>query len=243
MSARAFAATLVLLLPALAVAEEPPRTISTSGEAVIYVAPDEVIVQVGVETYAAELGRSKAMNDADSQRLLKAVRALEGIEEKHIATAQMEVELRYRDRNQPAAGIEGYLARRTYAITLKNPKLFETLVDTALANGANRLLGFEFRTTELRKHRDEARKLAIRAAREKAVALAGELGCKVGVPRSIGEGASSYYGWSGFYGRGNYLSQNVAQYGPAGDSGGETLPLGQIGVRAQVSVVFDLVPE
>jgi len=242
MSARAFTLTLVLLLPALALAEEPPRTISTSGEAVIYVAPDEVVVQVGVETYAAELERSKAMNDADSQRLLKAVRALEGIEEKHIATAQMEIELRYRDRNRPAAGVEGYLARRTYAITLKNPKLFETLVDTALANGANRLLGFEFKTTELRKHRDEARKLAIRAAREKAVALAGELGCKVGAPRSIGEGASSYYGWSG-WNRGGYLSQNVAQYGPAGDSGGETLPLGQIGVRAQVSVSFDLLVE
>jgi len=243
MHARALAAVLFLLAPAVTATEAPPRTIHTSGEAVIYVAPDEVELSVGVETYAAELEVSKAMNDADSQRLLTAVRGLDGIEEKHIQTAHLEIELRYRDRNRPAAGIEGYLARRTYRITLKKPKLFEKLVDTALSNGANRLMGFEFKTTELRKHRDEARKLAIRAAREKAVALAAELSCKVGAPRNIGEGSLSYYGWSGFYGRGSYMSQNVAQYGPAGDSGGETLPLGQVGVRAQISVSFDLLPE
>jgi len=242
-SVLAAAAALVALLPSVAAADDPPRTINTSGEAVIYVVPDEVVLQLGVETYAPTLDESKTANDAASDSLLKAVRAMQAVEERYIQTAHMEIELRYYDRNRPASGIEGYLARRTYSITLKDTKLFEQLVDIALSNGANRLLGFEFKTTELRKHRDEARKLAIRAAREKAVALAAELGCKVGAPRNIGEGASGYYGWSSYGRMGGYLSQNVVQYGPAGEGGGETLPLGHIGIRAQVGVTFDLVPE
>ena len=44
------------------------------------------------------------------------------------------------------------------------------------------------RTSQLRKYRDEARAKAIRAAKEKAVALAGELGVKIGRPHSISEG-------------------------------------------------------
>jgi Protein of unknown function (DUF541) len=52
--------------------------------------------------------------------------------------------------------------------------------------------GIEFRTCGLRKHRDAARGLAIQAAREKAIALAGELGQEVGRPIDIRE---EYKGW------------------------------------------------
>lgn len=103
-------------------------------------------------------------------------------------------------------------------------------------------MGFEYRTTELRKHRDEARKKALRAAREKAEMLAGELGARVGKPRTISEGHYGFSGptrWWGGWGGANY-TQNASQQQREETGSGETLPLGQIGVNAGVSVTLDL---
>lgn len=217
------------------------RSVSTNGEAVIYVTPDEVIVHVGVETFARELTAAKAQNDSLSQKLVAAIRRL-GVEQRHLQTADIEVEIVYRAQGQPSLVIDGFVAQRAYAVTLKDVKKFETLVDVAIGNGANRLMGFEYRTTELRKHRDEARRMAIRAAREKAELLAGELGVSVAQPRSINEGGVSYFGYSSSrWGMTNaYMSQNNAQAGEPVGEGGETMPMGQIGIRASVHVVFDL---
>lgn len=216
-----------------------PRTISTTGEATVYVVPDEVVVSFGVQTFDANLDKSKSTNDEQSARLLKAIKGL-GVEEKHIQTATLSVSIHYKDYNRATFGIEGYQCQRQYAVTLKDTKLFESLIDTGLKNGANQLMGFEFKTTELRKHRDSARKLAIKAAREKAIALAGDLEMKVGKPRQISESSGGY--WGGYFGGNSFAnaSQNVMQVAPGGGEGGETMPLGQISVRANVSVTFDM---
>ena len=233
----------ILLVPVLAGANEVQRTISTTGEALVQVAPDEVILQVGVEKFHVELSQAKADNDKASRQLLSAIREL-GIEEKHVQTDAMQVEIEHKD-HRVHSGVAGYIARRGYSITLKDSSKLESLIDATLSNGANVMMGFEYRTTELRKHRDEARRLAILAAREKAEALAEALGCTIGAPRNInehGSGHSAYYGmrwgWGGRYA----YAQNVRQEASIASPGGETVPLGQIAVQAQVSVVFDLVP-
>jgi hypothetical protein len=231
----------VLLALPLSASAQDVRTVSTTGEAVIYVTPDEVIVHVGVETFDRDLARSKALNDSLSQALVAAVRAL-GIEQRHIQTADVEVEIRYHNRAVPALEIEGYIARRAYSVTLKDVDRFETLVDSAIAHGANRLMGFEYRTTELRRHRDEARRMAARAAREKAELLAVELGGTIGRPRTINEGGIAYFGYtSSRWGTtSGWMSQNSVQMVQPSAEGGETMPLGQIGIRASVNAVFDL---
>jgi uncharacterized protein YggE len=246
------------LLPALLLttapargADEQPRSIATNGEATVYVEPDEVVVNLGVETFHISLDESKSTNDAASKKLLAAVRAL-GVEEKDIQTDVMNVQISYQDNGRPSKGIDGYFCRRGYAVTLKDVKKFEQLVDAALKNGANHLMGFEFRTTDLRKHRDEARKLATRAAKEKAAALAGELEMTIGAPRHIGEGyvhylgyRSTWWGWGGggYGGYGHLMSQNVAYDArAAGGESGETMPVGRLAVRAQISVTFDMTP-
>jgi uncharacterized protein YggE len=109
------------------------------------------------------------------------------------------------------------------------------------------LYNVDFRTTELRKYRDQARAMAIKAAKEKATALCHELDVKCGKPLSINaQEYGGYYGWpGGRWGGRNYgsmmnASQNVAQSnnGGSADSAGETMSIGQISVSASVSVSF-----
>ena len=228
-------------------ADDPLRSISVSGEALQYVVPDEAVVRLGIETFDASLDAATSANDNSGRRLVRAVRQM-GVEEKGIQADHAEVEIVY-PKDGVAAGIAGYRIRRAYAITVKDLKSLDELITAALKSGANHLEGYELQTTDLRRHRDEARRRAIIAAREKAQALARELGCEIGPPRSIGEG---YYGWFGTHGSWsswggwrssqNTMTQNVSM--AASDSGepNALTPLGQIGVRAQVSVTFDLIP-
>jgi len=220
----------VWLASAVSLAEEKNQpTINTAGEAVVYVEPDEVVFQFGVETRDQSLDKAESLNDDAAAKLITAVKKL-GVEDKDISTAQLNVQLLY-----PTNGdivISGYAVNRAYSICLKDPKKFQTLVDSVLKNGGNRINGFEFRTTQLRKYRDQARAMAIKAALEKAQALAGELKCAPGNPRAISETGGSW-GYCG--------NSNAVQVAAAAEEGDGGLPLGRIEVRANVNATFDLV--
>ncbi len=217
------------------------RTISVSGEALVMVAPDEAVVTLGVETFNASLQKGLELNNAAGKKVLDSVRAA-GVEEKWIKTQDLSVTVQYVNSDHPSRGIEGYTLRRLYTVTLKDVGKAAAVINTALLSGANLMYGIDYRTTELRKHRDAARAAAVRAAREKAEALLGVLGCKAGKPVTVTEGGFGYYG----YGR-NVMTQNamlsVEGEAVSGDLDMDTVPAGQIGIRANVSVVFDIVTQ
>jgi len=129
-------------------------------------------------------------------------------------------------------------------ITLRDLSKFEELLSQSLTAGVNYVQGIEFRTTELRKHRDQARTLAIQAAKEKATALAGELGQKIGEPQTIQEDQSGWWsGYSAWWGSrwGGSMSQYVIQEMSGTDwSGRSGIAPGQIDVTARVTVSFEL---
>jgi uncharacterized protein YggE len=216
-------------------------SINTTGEAVVYVVPDQAIVSFGVESFDKDLDKAVAANAAACAKLVKAIKEM-NIEDKYVGTDVVSVTIG-RDYRSRHTDEDGYTVTRSYAVTLKDVKQLEKLVQSALHNGANLLHGVDFQTTELRKHRDAARQMAIRAAKEKAVLLAKELQCGVGKPRAINETGFSYGGYSNRYNSyGNVQAQSQVAVGAndTGGEGGEAMPLGQVGVRATVSVTFEL---
>jgi hypothetical protein len=98
--------------------------------------------------------------------------------------------------------------------------------------------GLDFRTGELRKHRDEARRLALQAAREKATHMAGVLGQTIGRPLRIIEttegrsGSQQFRDWSS--------NSNVSFIEPGDSVTSDTFAPGTIIVKAGVSVEFEL---
>jgi len=219
-----------------------PRAITVSGDAEVRVIPDEVILTLGVETWDTDMDTAKEQNDEIVQRAL-AVANDYGIDSKHIQTDYISIEPRYDDYYDRKEFI-GYFVRKTIAITLRDISKFEDLLSDLLKAGVNYVHGIEFRTTELRKYRDEARALAIKAAQEKADALAGELGQKVGEPLTIHEDRTGWWGWYNAWwssSRGGGMSQNVIQNIGEGSFDAEgAIALGQIAVNARVTVEFEL---
>ena len=193
------------------------RRITVTGEADVRVVPDEVVLTLGVETDDLDLAAAKAENDARMSRVIRAAEEA-GLPENLIRTDYLGIEPRY-DFNGRERIFLGYWVRKSVSLTLRDIDAFEDLLSDVLQAGTNYVHGIQFRTTELRSHRDRARSLALEAAREKAEMMARELDHTVGETILIREDRSSWWssygGWWGG-GRGGYMSQNVVQNAPAG---------------------------
>ena len=233
-------AALLILAPGARAQEE--GRITVTGEADVRVVPDEVVLTLGVETDDLDLAAAKAENDSRMTGVIESAREA-GIPENLIRTDYLGIEPRY-DYDGRQRIFLGYWVRKSVSLTLRDIEAFEGVLSDVLEVGANYVHGIQFRTTELRAYRDQARSLALEAAREKAEMMARQLGHEVGRTVLIREDRSnwwsSYGGWWGG-GRGGFMSQNVVQNAPGGGgtSEGVTAP-GQISVTAQVSVTFEL---
>lgn len=220
----------------------PPPLISVSGSAEVKVVPDEIYLRVGVETRHEKLADAKKENDERVSRALSFLRSYD-LKAKDVQTDFISVEPTYDNdisRTKPVI----YIVRKSIELKLTKIDTFEGLLTGLLTNGVSNVHGVEFRTSQLRKHRDTARGMAIRAAKEKASALASELGVKPGKVYSInandwGGSSSSFTGyWGGRYGGAMY--QNAVQNtgGVLSEVGDGTLSIGQVSVSASVNVSF-----
>lgn len=218
------------------------RTVQVSGTAVVNVTPDRVLVQLGVQSNGVTVTEVEAANTRAIQKVNQALRA-QGIAEKDIATDWYIIEPIYEDYD--SLYIKGYRINNLIAVTLRQVKSVSPVIASALKAGANQVVNVEFYTSELRTYRDQARGLAMKAAGEKAAALAGAAGAKPGCVLSISENTwSSFNSW--WYGRNqNLWAQNVVQNavpgeGTSGTSDDGPVSLGQISIRAEVAVVYGL---
>jgi hypothetical protein len=167
-----------------------------------------------------------------------------GLPEKQIETDHLSIEPRWKNeyRNE---GFIGYFVRNTVVVTLTDVAKVEELVTKVLQAGVNYVHGVDFQATAFARYREQARELALKAARDKADKMAAVLGRSVGEPIQIDENYSgspwSYWSsWSGWgYGRGRGMSQNVVQnlQGASAETS-ETIALGKISIRANVGVTF-----
>ena len=230
--------------------DDAKPSITVTGTAEIRVVPDEAVLTFSVES------REEKLDDAvkDNDEKIKAVTdflSQSKIEPVNIRTQVINIQPIFEqqddqwkgqiapmpmpptnsaptDKKQKIKPI-GYTARRGLSITITDLKSFETIYRGLIERGVNDVGGVEFRTTELRKYRDQARLSAVRAAREKATAMAGELGATLSSVQSIAEESG--------YGSNNYMSQNTFATAVMSDDSG-SVAAGMIEINASVRVVF-----
>jgi uncharacterized protein len=222
--------------------------VSTVGSAEIRVVPDLADLVFQVEVRNANLSKARKDQAERATKVLAALRSA-GVAERDLQTSQVDIVPHYDNRENEAAapfGPEGrrpqesptarfYSVSQYISCTLRDVRKIPSVTADAVLAGVTGTQGATLRSTELRKYRDQARANAVKAAKEKAVALAGELGAKVGRPYSISE--NSYY-------EGNRMLNSAPVYqgsaaAPGGsDSAESTFVPGTISVGANVSVSF-----
>ena len=237
-------------LSARAQLQQPQRLINVAGSAEVKVAPDEVDMNVGVETHNENLDLARQENDERVARTL-AFLAQIGVKAKDIRTDYISIEpIYFRSRNEalPSMKPSYYNVRKGIGIKITDVRNFDTIYAGLINSGVNVVSGVDFRTSELRKYKDQARSMAIRAAKEKAEAMAAELGARVGKPWSIN--VNDWSGWTGWAqgtwgafgyrgGAGQNAAQNVSQNVNGGaNEEGPSFSVGEISVSATVNVSF-----
>jgi uncharacterized protein YggE len=208
--------------------------VTVTGEAEVRAVPDEVVFDVMVQTLNRDLKIAKAQTDERLKKVIELARKYK-VAPEDMQTDYIKLEPRYRGGNETRTFL-GYAVRKDLVFTLRDVSQAENLLSEVMTSGITSINSIAFRTSQLRKYRDQARALAIRAAREKATALTGEIGQKIGKAYSIEEDTPTRNPISQ-----NSFTMNTSTRG--GDDSPETegtLALGQITVNARVTVRFIL---
>ncbi len=218
-------------------AEAQPRLITVAGEGEVYAVPDEVAVNFQVEIFDENLDNAKKANDEAVKGAFEVVKKY-GVEDKDFRTDYFTVRNEERWYQDPQTNQQrsrkGFYVTKNVSVTLRDVAKFEDLYSDALKAGVNNINGVEFKTSAVKKYRDEARALAVRAAKEKAAQIAKELGEEVGRPYAIQESAQT--DWPG-----PRPMMAMAMLKTADSAANnETIALGQIKISSSVTASFEM---
>lgn len=204
--------------------------IHVTGEGVVKVAPDKVTIKSQIEHEGQSATSVKSQNDEVVNKVIKYLKS-EGIAEKNINTNYINLNKRYNYNDKTYT----YVANQAISITLEDISKYESIMKGLLENGLNGINGIEFESSEIKKHKAEARKKAVLNAKEKAEALAKPLGQTVGKAYKISEGSSNNY-------QPVYGAMRIK--GSADESSNqETMAPGEMEISIDVNVSFQLLME
>lgn len=225
---------LCLALPCHAQQVREQQLITVTGEAEVRAVPDEVVFDVSVRTTNRDLKIAKAQTDERLRTLIALARRYK-VAPEDMQTDYVKLEPRYRGGNETRTFL-GYSVRKDLIFTLRDVTQAESLLSEVMTSGITSINSINFRTSQMRKYRDQARAMAIRAAREKAIALTAEIGQKIGKAYSIEEETPTRNPAA----QNNYSVNSMMTSGDDATETEGTLALGQITVNARVTVRFIL---
>jgi uncharacterized protein YggE len=226
-------------------------SITVSGTAEVLIQPDEVVFSLDFTKLNKDLQLARKQNDESVAKMLELARRF-SIPAKDIKTDNISVEMKYTSIRDPKKRIfdedgdeigtkifKGYEVSKSVTVRLTDISKFEEFFGEILNTGITEVSSVKFETSKLRENKDKARDLAMKAAREKAVALAGAIDQTIGKAIKITEGSISNPIYSNLSanamsniranGTGVAVSEALATFAP-----------GSIKVEATVTVVFIL---
>jgi uncharacterized protein len=173
-------------LLALAPAHATERIVTVTGEATVGVAPDAAIIRIGVSSQEKTAREAGEANAKQMTSVLAAIKA-SGIAERDIQTSRLSLQPQYDPNKGGTARLTGFQANNQVTVRIRDIDTLPSVLDRAIAAGANEMSGIEFVVSEQSKLLDQARDDAIADARRKAELYARAAGAKLGQVVSISE--------------------------------------------------------
>jgi len=166
------------------------RYVSVSATGSVAADPDLATVSTGVIVEADTAKEALARNSTVMAKLIDGLKAL-GIAPKDIQTTSVSVEPRYvQAKDGRPATISGYRVVNQVRLTVRDVKRLGEILDGAISLGANQVNGIGFDVSTAETLKDEARKLAIANARQRAELYATAAGAQLGPVLTISEDVS-----------------------------------------------------
>jgi uncharacterized protein YggE len=213
--------------------------VDVTGTSEIKVVPDEVTFALRISKSDKSLQTAKAQNDANISKIIELVKGF-GIPAQNIKTDFISVREKY-DRIRQKGDDEytevfaGYTVSKTVMVKLQDISKFENLFSEIIKIGVTAVNSVSFQSSQLRKHKDQARAMAMKAAKEKATALAAEIGQTIGKAVSIEEENEERSSYANSSSNSNSISYSTESESADNDA---TFSAGTITVKALVKVSF-----
>ena len=201
--------------------------ISVSGEGKVKVAPDQVVINLGVQNTGKDAAEVKKMNDETVDRVVKYIKKF-GIPTSDFQTTNVSLYKSYDYEKKK----HNFQASQSITITLKDIKKYDELMMGLVDTGINNINGVEFKSSKLEEHKVTARKQAVLDAKKKAEDFASALNQKVGKAILITDNSQPMYQPP--------MYRNVMMKAEAMDSSQETLAIGEIEILTNINVTFML---
>jgi len=219
----------VILVGAPIYGQQPIATVSVTGEGVVNVIPDQAVIKVRVENKGNVPSEVKKQNDAVINTVLKFCEKIK-IKKEDINTGRINLNKNYDYQKKRYS----YVANQSLNILLTDLDNYEKLMQGLLVSGINRIDGVAFKSSEIEKHKTEARIKAVKNAKQKAVTYAKVLGQQVGKAITISENTANRFS----YPQAQLKSANLEYDVASGSS--ETIAIGEMKIRTTVAIVFEL---
>ena len=202
------------------------RTISVTGIGRSELAPDIAILSVGVSSSGASGREAMDANNTAMTAVVEGLKTL-GIGVTDIQTTGLSLNANF-DYSATPPKLLGYQASNGVTLKVKDVARLGEILDITVTNGANQINGLTFDVADKTAAMNDARTKAVQDARAKAELLAGVAGASVGRVLSITEGYVSSPG------------PIAVQTMRADSAPSVPIAAGQVGMEAQVNVVFEL---
>ena len=161
------------------------RTITVTGAAEVEAVPDIAVLSIGVETEAETPGKALADNAERMTAVMKQLKDA-GIEDRDLQTNQLSIWPVFAERREPLEAV-GYQASNQLSVTVRDIDRLGSLLDAAVADGANRVNGPTFLIADPEPLLIAAREVAVKNGIAKAERYATAAGVKLGDVISINE--------------------------------------------------------
>ncbi len=209
------------------------RVIEVEGTGTVKLDPDTADVSLGATTQNASLQTAQDENSATVQQIMDAL-TTNGIAAEDIATAGYWIyPINEYDENGNLRGVTGYQVSTTLTVTIRDTSIVGTVLDAAVAAGANQVDSISFYVDNTDAAASQARQQAVENARAKADELAAASDVIVIGVFSIEEISSP---------DASPVQFDTAESASMGRGGGGAVPVspGQASVTVRVHVVYEI---
>lgn len=228
----------VMLAPlAYAETDESIPKLSVDGSGKVSVPPDQVTIELGVETRNVSSEVAAAENAKLMNMTVKALLA-SGLKEEEIQTSQYRIALSTGDAEliKALAGVNQtleYLAASSIKVKMNATVDVGRILGAAISAGSNKVKSVTYSLMDSEPQKDEALAKAVANARRKAEILASSAGVELGRLLSISEGYSYY----------ESAVESVAFEADEGSTTEISVPLEpkDVTIEAKVSMVYEIV--
>jgi len=218
---------LVLISLQIMAQEKIQPMVTVMGEGIVKVVPDQVTINVSVESQGKKALEVKNTNDASVDAVLQFLKK-SGIGSKEVQSQYVRLNKSY-DYNTK---IYSYNASQSITILLLDITKYEKIISGLMESGINRIDGINFGSSTLEALKSQARINAVANAKMKATEYAGVLNQKVGKAIQINEIGQNNPG---------PLYKNAMMRSMDAESGEmETLAVGEMTIKAEITISFEL---